>query len=100
MLAAAAFAASYLGFALLALRQAPHHATVAALRRAQPSAAARRRNLALGASALALSLALCCIGRGPSFGVILWVLLLAASGQSVTLTLTYRPRWLRALQRA
>ena len=99
MLGLAAFAASYVGFALLALRQGPHHSAVAEVRRAQPSAAARRRNLWLGASALALSFAICWIARGPSFGTILWVLLLAVSGLCVMFTLTYRPRWLRPVQR-
>lgn len=99
MLGLAAFAASYIGFALLALRQGPHHAAVADARRVKPSPAARRQNLWLGASALALSFAVCCIARGPSFGTILWVLLLAASGLCVMFTLTYRPRWLRPLQR-
>lgn len=99
MLGLAAFAASYIACALLALRQGPHLARVAEARRAQPSAAARRQNLWLGAAALALSFVFCCIARGPSFGAILWVLLLAAAGSSVMFTLTYRPRWLRPLQR-
>ena len=99
MLSLAAFAASYIGFALLALRQGPHHAAVAAVRRAQPSAKIRRRNLWLGAAALGSSFALCWLARGPSFGAIAWVLLLAAAGLGVMFTLTYRPRWLRPLQR-
>jgi len=99
MLGLAAFAASYVGFALLALRQAPHHSAVIEVRRASPSPAARRQNLWLGASALALSFVVCWVARGPSFGAILWVLLLAASGWSVMFTLSYRPRWLRPLLR-
>jgi len=99
LLSVAAFGASYIGFALLALRQGPHHAAVAGVRRAQPSAAARRRNLWLGPPALGLSLGACLIERGPGFGAILWVLLLAAGALGVMFTLTYRPSWLRPLQR-
>ena len=99
-LSLAAFAASYIGFALLALRQAPHHARVAASpRRAPPAAAMRQRNLWLGTAALGASLGVCLSSRGPSFGAILWVLLLAAGGLGVTFTLAFRPRWLRPLQR-
>jgi hypothetical protein len=100
MLGLAAFTACYIGFALLALRQKPHHAAVADVPRGQPSPAARRQNLWLGAGGLALSFGICWLARGPSFGAILWVLLLAASALCVTFTLTYRPSWLRPLQRA
>lgn len=92
-----AFAASYLGFALLALRQAPHYAAVAGVRRARAAAHRSRDYLRLGAGALALSLGACQLSRGPSFGSILWVLLLGAGAFGVMFTLTYRPHWLRPL---
>jgi hypothetical protein len=98
-LSVAAFAASYIGFALLALRQAPHHAAVIASPRTAPSVATRGQNLWLGTAALGISLGMCLLARGPSFGAISWVLLLATGALGVTFTLTFRPRWLRPLQR-
>lgn len=96
-----AYASSYAGFALLALRQRPHHAAVAGLqRRSTPPPASRRRKLVLGAALLAASFAASLLAQGPSFGSLLWVLLLAAGAQSVLFTLTYRPHWLRPVQRA
>lgn len=106
------FAASYLGFALFALSQKPHHARVAAAavhrtgvsQSAVPRTAvpptARRRCVALGALALACSFAASLRAEGPSFGSMLWLLGLACAGIGVMLTLTYRPRWLLALQRS
>lgn len=96
-----AFAASYVGFALLALRQRPHHAAVSGERsRAALPRSARARQLVLGSILLAASLAASLLAQGPSFGTILWVLLLVAGASSVLFTLTYRPRWLRPLLRA
>ena len=96
-----AFTASYAGFALLALRQKPHHAAVSGERsRAALPARLLTRNLVLAGSLLASSLCTSLLAQGPSFGSILWVLLLAAGAQSVLFTLTYRPHWLRPLWRA
>jgi uncharacterized protein DUF3325 len=96
----AAYLSSYLGFALLALRQRPHHASVSAsTRREKLPEALLRRHLALGGSALAVSFVLSWLAEGPSFGSILWVLLLAASALSVMFTLSLRPRWLRPILR-
>jgi hypothetical protein len=96
-----AFVASYAGFALLALRQKPHHAAVSGERsRAALPASLLTRNLVLGCGLLASSLGTSMLAQGPSFGSILWVLLLAAGAQGVLFTLTYRPRWLRPLWRA
>jgi hypothetical protein len=99
-LVAGAFAASYLGFALLALRQKPHHAAVSAstARRALPRAFLHRC-LALGSVGLALSFVLSLLAQGPSFGSILWVLSNGAAALGVMFTLAFRPRWLRPLQR-
>jgi hypothetical protein len=96
-----AFAASYTGFALFALRQKPHHAAVSGQRsRAALPGALSTRNLVLGGILLASSLCTSLLAQGPSFGSLLWVLLLAAGAQSVLFTLTYRPHWLRPLWRA
>jgi hypothetical protein len=96
----AAYVSSYLGFALLALRQRPHHASVSASTgRGKVPEALLRRHLALGGAALVASFALSWLAEGPGFGSILWVLLLAASALSVTFTLTLRPRWLRPILR-
>ena len=98
LLASLALVASYTGFALLALRQKPHHAAVSAARsRAPLPKALLARNLRLGGALLALSLACSLLAQGPGFGSILWVLLLAVGAQSVLFTLTYRPHWLRPL---
>jgi hypothetical protein len=100
-LLALAFACSYLGFALFALGQKPHHARVeGSTSRAALPRSARRRQLALGTAALAASFAASLGAEGASFGSLLWVLGLAGAGLSVTFTLSYRPRWLRPLQRA
>jgi hypothetical protein len=98
---AGAFATSYLRFALLALRQKPHHAAVSASRaRAALSPALVRRCSAIGGVGLALSFAFSLLAQGPSFGSILWVLSSGAAALGVMFTLAFRPGWLRPLQRA
>lgn len=42
-----------------------------------------------------LTLALCIVRDGASFGIILGLFLLAAAFMAVTLMLAFRPRWLR-----
>jgi hypothetical protein len=99
-LVALAFASSYLGCALFALSQKPHHARVAGLSsRAALPAATRRRCQALGTLSLVLAFGASLVAEGPSFGSLLWVLGLAGAGLSVTFTLSYRPHWLRAVRR-
>jgi Na+/H+-dicarboxylate symporter len=99
-LVALAFASSYLGFALFALTQKPHHMAVSAsTSRAALPRSAQRRCFALGVSALALSFAASLGAEGASFGSIVWVLALGCAALGVMFTLTYRPEWLRALQR-
>jgi hypothetical protein len=98
-LAALAFVASYLGCALLALRQKPHRVLICASA-ARLSPARAQRCAALGSVSLSLGLLLSLLAEGPSFGSILWVLSLAVAGFGVTFTLTYRPLWLAPLQRA
>jgi hypothetical protein len=96
-----AFTSSYIGFALFALSQKPHHSSVAGLAsRAALPRSVRRRCFALGTLALTLGLAASLSAEGPSFGSLLWVLVLAGAGLSLTFTLSYRPHWLRPVQRA
>ncbi|HTV21246.1 MAG TPA: DUF3325 domain-containing protein [Polyangiaceae bacterium] len=100
-LVALAFASSYLGFALIALTQKPHHGAVSASRsRSGLPLGTRRRGLAFGSLALAGSFAASLAAEGPSFGTILWVLCLGSAALGVMFTLTYRPHWLRGVQRA
>jgi hypothetical protein len=100
-LVALAFVSSYLGLALFALSQKPHHVNVAgSSARAAVPAATRRRCLALGTLGLGLAFAASLAAEGPSFGSLVWVLGLAGAGLGVTFTLSYRPHWLRRLQRA
>jgi len=93
----AAFALSFVAFAAIALGQRVHHGAILgrATRAAVPRAL-RVRVLTFGGAALAASLSLSLTAEGPSFGSILWLMLLAAASLAVTFTLTYRPRWLRA----
>jgi hypothetical protein len=96
----AAFALSFAAFAAIALGQRVHHGAILgnATRGALPRAL-RVRVLTFGGAALAASLSLSLTAEGPSFGSILWLMLLAAASLAVTFTLTYRPRWLRATSR-
>jgi hypothetical protein len=96
-LAAGAF--SYLGLSLFALRQRLHWQAVSACsdRRASAPRSLRRGGRWLGGAGLASSLLLSWLAQGASFGSILWVLLLALAGVGLTLTLTWRPRWLAPL---
>lgn len=94
-LLAATFATTYLGFALLALRQRTHFRAVlghAPSRHlpATPPAGLLTRGMACLAAGFGCSM----LARGPSFGALVWVLSLAAMGVAVTFTLTWRPRWL------
>jgi len=99
-LAAAVFAASYLGCALLALRQRPHFRAVSAQApSARPSAALRARLLYAGSLTLVLSLCCSWLAHGVSFGSLYWVLALGATSVAVTFTLTWRPHWLGAVLR-
>jgi hypothetical protein len=98
VLLAGALALTYLGFASLALRQAPHFAAVCARsRRAGPLPELSQRLLYRGSVGLLLGAALSFWAEGPSFGSLAWVLLLAGAGVAVTFTLTWRPHWLRWL---
>ncbi len=84
------------GFGLLALSQREHW-TVSAAELAYPSRRRVRGVRFLGALLLAGALAPCVAAHGAGFGLLLWMLLLAASAAAVAFTLAWRPRWLALL---
>ena len=84
------FLAAYLGFALLALtqtrpwRQLGQTALLTGMR--------RRVLRILGGSALFMSLFLCLVRDGPSFGILLWATAISLAAVTVAFTLTWCPR--------
>lgn len=86
---------SYLGFVLLALTQERHWCAVCAapalqrVRAAWPAAA----GLALQLLAFVLSIR----AQGPSFGSLLWAVMISAAAMAVAFTLAWQPRWLRPI---
>lgn len=96
MLGAAAM--SYVAFAWLALSQEGHwRALPGNADHTAPAAHVLRRWRWRAACMLACAYALCLWGHGPSFGTVLWALLLAAGAMAVAFTLSWRARWLRLL---
>ena len=93
LLTAAAFGVTYLAFALLALAQEAHWSGVTGSLEAPPAMEVRRWRQLAGAG-LALACALCLLGNGAGFGVLLSVLMLGACAIAVAFTLTWQPRWL------
>lgn len=93
----ASFALSWLGLALLASSQAQHRSAMAMTRAPSP----RRRMIQRGAGGLLLLLALASayLRDGPSFGAVLWLLLLSLAAATVAFVLAWRPRWLSAIAR-
>lgn len=87
-----AILASYTGFACLALAMPEHWKSAGGDPGDQ---AMRRHGLRLsGALVLCMALAVCIWNEGPSFGTLLWAILMSASAIAVTLTLTWRPQLL------
>ncbi|MGC1174129.1 DUF3325 domain-containing protein [Polaromonas sp.] len=82
------------GFALLALSQERHVERVFG-HHARPAPALRAQR-ATGFTAIGLGLPICIAAEGAGFGSLLWVVLVCAAAMSIALTLTWRPRWLRA----
>jgi hypothetical protein len=93
LLTAAGFGVTYLAFAVLALAQEAHWTGVTGSLEAPPQTRVRRWRQLAGAG-LALACALCLLGNGPGFGVLLSVLMLGACAIAVAFTLTWQPRWL------
>ena len=87
--------AAYFGFALVALTQARPWQR---LGQAAPPTGIRPLALrTLGGLALVLSLALCLVRDGPSFGALLWATTISLTAAAVAFTLTWRPALLRPL---
>jgi hypothetical protein len=87
---------SLAGMGWLALAMPEHWAQVMRCP-AEAAARARRRLRALGLGAVPLSLWACLLADHPSMAVLVWVMLLAASAVTITMTLASRPQLLRAL---
>ena len=92
----AATALALAGMAWLALAMETHWGQV--MHRPATSATRTRQLLrGLGAASLLLSLLACLAADRPSMATLVWTMLLAGSAVAVALTLSWRPRWLRAL---
>ena len=78
--------AAYLGFALLAMSQRRLWQRVSEV---PPPTGVRRLTLrTLGSLALLLSLILCLVRDGPSFGALLWATAISITAAAVAFTLT------------
>lgn len=93
LLLAAAFVAAYLGFACLALAMDRNWEQVYGQR--VERSPWRGRLLAIGWPLLVAAYAVCWLRDGPSFGSLLWAVLIGAAAMAVAQTLAWRPRWLR-----
>jgi hypothetical protein len=92
-LLAGAFACSIVGFAWLALAMESHWSQV----RGTHHVPAVKTLRVLGASALAVSLALCLAADHPSMAALVWIMALTTGALVVTFALTWRPRLLSPL---
>ena len=93
-----AFALCYFAFALLALSQAPHRKAVDPLAHAA-SPAGQFARLFVAVTCLTAALVILLKIQGSGFGAVLWALLLSASAFTLSLTLSWKPDWLRLLLR-
>lgn len=93
----ALLAASYAGFALLALSQDRHWHHLGGERRCPTTLATVLRSI--GAALLASALALALVRDGLAFGALLWSTVISVCAFAVVCTLTWRPHWLRPLAR-
>src|SRR5687768_2602944 len=89
-----AAAASFLGFACLALSLPRHWRAISGL--ALPATPTWRRR-ALGYLLLVVGGGFAVLRDGASFGVVLAVMVLTTSAWAVAFTLAWRPHWLRPL---
>lgn len=85
----------HLGFALLALSQDRNWRLVIAA--PPPSRAGKIVLRAAGSGLLALGLPLALVRDGPGFGSLLWGTMTSVAACAVTLTLSWRPSWLKPL---
>lgn len=86
---------STLGFVFLALAQERHWRAVCAAPALQRVRAAWPAAVGLAFQLLALALTL--RAQGPSFGSLLWTMLIMAAAMAVALTLAWQPKWLRPI---
>ena len=86
---------SYLGFVFLALAQEQHWRAVCTTPALQRARAAWPAAAGLALQLLALVLAL--RAQGPSFGSLLWAVMISAAAMAVAFTLAWQPRWLRPI---
>lgn len=86
---------SYLGFVLLALAQERQWAAVSKTPVEQRVSPAWLANAGLGAQMVALMLTI--QAQGPSFGSLLWAVMISAAAMAVAFTLAWQPRWLRPI---
>lgn len=93
----ASFAVNWLGFALLALSQSRHRAALAAPHAPSPWRLALQRGA--GTLLLAIALVLAWLRDGPSFGSVMWALLLSLAAVTVSFVLAWRPHWLAPFAR-
>jgi hypothetical protein len=84
-----------LGFGWLALAMDTHWEQVHGDE--TPPASAVKALRVAGALALALSLGLCLGSDHPSMAALVWLMLLAGAAAAIAATLSWRPRWLKAL---
>lgn len=92
LLLVAAALASYGGFACLALAMPDHWIRASGQR--SDAALHRRRLRPAGFFMLGVAYVLCVCRDGPSFGSLLWGVLISAAAIAVALTLTWRPTFL------
>lgn len=95
LLLLSAFAAAYLGFAMLALSQVRHWTSVAG---SEPQGRVRLIGHRIaGGAMIALSLAMALLRDGPSFGSLLWATAISIAALAVAFTLAWRPGLLRPI---
>lgn len=83
---------SYLGFVFLALAQERHWRAVCAVPARRVRAA---WPVAAGLTLQLLALVLTVGAHGPSFGSLLWAVMVSSTAMAVAFTLAWQPRWLR-----
>lgn len=93
-----AFALCYFAFALFALCQATHRKAVNPLARAT-SPAGQLARWFVAVTCLTAALVVLLKLQGSGFGAVLWALLVSASAFTLSLTLSWKPNWLRLLLR-
>ena len=85
----------YLGFAYLALSQ---HKNLRAVMGGIRMESRRNRWLRFAGSVLlVVSLLLCIVRDGPSFGAVIWAIVISVAATAVAMILTFRARLLRGL---